>query len=537
MRKFTLTIIVLNLLLCAQSWAVATAPVFTSQPDPTKAAPQQTFTWTVAEGESYQCKLDTNDVTCGTGTYTTNSGLADGTHQFTIRRSTDSGATWSEWTSASFLIGQVVPEFLSQPFSGVALPTQTITWFPKTGSTYQCKLDNVLVTCGNGSYTTAVDLASGTHQFALRQSPDSGTTWSDWAQSSPFQTAPITSDTQIAKLLGNLAKQMWTNNFQVRFRNRYGGMYVRKSLLAQCGDKLTLATDPQVLFEIRQAYLTAVWGGVLAPLLAHHAALLDQMKAMPLAVSASKKTLVAQTIQNEQTMHDQLADEAVGTYDLCNSLTLWGTSNWLVGSRPALFTAWWPKHVTAYRTAQWMPAPQYTNIRKWLFDAGFNATDIKSFTRHGWKWQAKSVIDDWSKIDSLLKTAMLDRQNMNAYHPAKFESHVDTPPASLTKYDLLEGTGTRTVQANDTVQIKYSAAHYTNGEVFDSTWTLGSPLQFQLGKGKVVAGVDQGIIGMKPGGRRQLVVPPSLAYGATGTPPIVGPNETIVYMVDLVKIK
>ena len=105
-------------------------------------------------------------------------------------------------------------------------------------------------------------------------------------------------------------------------------------------------------------------------------------------------------------------------------------------------------------------------------------------------------------------------------------------PTGLETEDLVTGTGTRAV-ASDTVTVRYVGADYTTGKDFDSSWSRGQPTQFPLNE--VVPGFSRGIVGMKVGGRREIVIPPALGYGASGSGP-VGPNETLVFVVDLVSI-
>ena len=105
------------------------------------------------------------------------------------------------------------------------------------------------------------------------------------------------------------------------------------------------------------------------------------------------------------------------------------------------------------------------------------------------------------------------------------------PPTSLETKDLVVGTG-KTAVASDTVSVYYVGVDYTNGKIFDdSPWKSGAPAPFVLSQ--VVPGFAQGIVGMKVGGRREIVIPPALGYGADGSPPAVGPNETLVFVVDL----
>jgi peptidylprolyl isomerase len=109
------------------------------------------------------------------------------------------------------------------------------------------------------------------------------------------------------------------------------------------------------------------------------------------------------------------------------------------------------------------------------------------------------------------------------------------PPTSLEIKDLVVGTG-RTAVASDRVAVNYVGADYTTGKVFDDTpWKEGLPAPFLLSQ--VVPGFAQGIVGMKIGGRREIVIPPALGYGAAGSPPAVSPNETLVFVVDLKAIQ
>ena len=85
--------------------------------------------------------------------------------------------------------------------------------------------------------------------------------------------------------------------------------------------------------------------------------------------------------------------------------------------------------------------------------------------------------------------------------------------------------------------MQYVGVNYSNGEEFDSSWSTGQPFEFQLGSGGVIPGWDEGIPGMKVGGRRELIIPPDLAYGQQGRPPDIGPDETLVFVVDLVDVQ
>ncbi|MGO9030027.1 MAG: FKBP-type peptidyl-prolyl cis-trans isomerase [Acidimicrobiales bacterium] len=109
-----------------------------------------------------------------------------------------------------------------------------------------------------------------------------------------------------------------------------------------------------------------------------------------------------------------------------------------------------------------------------------------------------------------------------------------SPPTQLQSTDLITGTGPA-VTAGDTVTVQYVGVDYSTGKQFDASWDDGSgqPVSFSLSG--VIPGWTVGIVGMKVGGRRELVIPPSLAYGAAGKGPI-GPNQTLIFIVDLYKI-
>jgi peptidylprolyl isomerase len=109
------------------------------------------------------------------------------------------------------------------------------------------------------------------------------------------------------------------------------------------------------------------------------------------------------------------------------------------------------------------------------------------------------------------------------------------PPKQLEKNDVVEGTGPE-AKAGDEVTVQYVGVGYDSGEEFDASWDRGEPFPFTLGAGEVIPGWDQGLAGMKVGGRRELIIPSDLAYGSAGSPPVIGPNETLIFVVDLVAV-
>jgi peptidylprolyl isomerase len=108
-------------------------------------------------------------------------------------------------------------------------------------------------------------------------------------------------------------------------------------------------------------------------------------------------------------------------------------------------------------------------------------------------------------------------------------------PTHLVVKDLKTGDGAE-AKSGDRVSVQYVGVLYDDGKQFDSSWDRGQPFSFQLGGGQVIPGWDQGVAGMKVGGRRELVIPPDLAYGAQGQPPQIPGNATLVFVIDLVSV-
>lgn len=109
-------------------------------------------------------------------------------------------------------------------------------------------------------------------------------------------------------------------------------------------------------------------------------------------------------------------------------------------------------------------------------------------------------------------------------------------PRRLVVRDLRKGTGP-VATAGSTVTVHYVGVHFKGGKQFDASWDGGQPFSFALGGGQVIAGWDKGIVGMRVGGRRMLIIPPSLGYGPQGNPPVIKPNETLVFVVDLLGVQ
>jgi len=110
-----------------------------------------------------------------------------------------------------------------------------------------------------------------------------------------------------------------------------------------------------------------------------------------------------------------------------------------------------------------------------------------------------------------------------------------TPPTQLLSKDLIVGTGTA-AQNGDSLTMQYVGYSWTKKAEFDASWSRGQPFSFTIGIGQVIPGWDQGIVGMKVGGRRELVIPPNLAYGAQSPSPAIAANDTLIFIVDLLNV-
>lgn len=110
------------------------------------------------------------------------------------------------------------------------------------------------------------------------------------------------------------------------------------------------------------------------------------------------------------------------------------------------------------------------------------------------------------------------------------------PPSALFVADVVEGSGDGAA-AGDSVSVHYAGFHWTTGAQFDASWDRGAPFDVSpLGSAPVIQGWNDGLVGARVGDRRLLVLPPELGYGASGAGGVIGPNETLVFVVDVVAI-
>jgi len=126
---------------------------------------------------------------------------------------------------------------------------------------------------------------------------------------------------------------------------------------------------------------------------------------------------------------------------------------------------------------------------------------------------------------------------MSANEKPEIQIPPDQPPSyQLELEDLTVGDGEQ-ADAGHIVEVQYVGVSWKTGKQFDASWDRGKTFKFSLGKGQVIAGWDQGVTGMRVGGRRRITIPPMLAYGKRGAGGVIGPDETLVFVVDLVAVR
>jgi peptidylprolyl isomerase len=110
------------------------------------------------------------------------------------------------------------------------------------------------------------------------------------------------------------------------------------------------------------------------------------------------------------------------------------------------------------------------------------------------------------------------------------------PPTRLVTRDLIDGTGAR-ARTGMTASLRYTLTAWSTRRTVDSSWSRRERFTYELGAGFVIEGLDRGVQGMRVGGRRELILPPAFGYGEMGAPPTIRPNETLVFVVDLVEVR
>jgi FKBP-type peptidyl-prolyl cis-trans isomerase len=113
--------------------------------------------------------------------------------------------------------------------------------------------------------------------------------------------------------------------------------------------------------------------------------------------------------------------------------------------------------------------------------------------------------------------------------------HKGPAPKRLVVKNLVDGTGPK-AKNGDVLTVNYVGAFYNNDKVFDSSWRRDETFSFTLGQGALIEGWEQGIASMRVGGRRELIIPPALAYGTAGSPPTIPPDSTLIFVVDLLAV-
>ncbi|GIH17149.1 FKBP-type peptidyl-prolyl cis-trans isomerase [Rugosimonospora africana] len=111
-----------------------------------------------------------------------------------------------------------------------------------------------------------------------------------------------------------------------------------------------------------------------------------------------------------------------------------------------------------------------------------------------------------------------------------------TPPADLVIEDITVGDGPE-ARPGQQATVHYVGVSFSTGAEFDASWNRGSPFAFPLGGGRVITGWDRGVVGMRVGGRRKLVIPPHLGYGDRGAGGAIKPGETLIFVVDLLGVQ
>ena len=148
--------------------------------------------------------------------------------------------------------------------------------------------------------------------------------------------------------------------------------------------------------------------------------------------------------------------------------------------------------------------------------------------------ETETMTTDEAAPDSNAKVAVSPTTSLK--EKPRIPRQAGDPPSTLVKDDIVKGKGA-VAEAGDTITVRYVGVRFRDNQQFDASWDRpDNSFPFPLGAGQVIKGWDEGVAGMRVGGRRQLTIPPDLGYGAQGAPPDIAPNETLIFVVDLKKI-
>jgi len=149
--------------------------------------------------------------------------------------------------------------------------------------------------------------------------------------------------------------------------------------------------------------------------------------------------------------------------------------------------------------------------------------------------ETETMTTDEAAPDANAKVAVSPTKNLK--EKPRIPRQAGDPPTTLVKDDIVKGKGA-VAEAGDTISVRYVGVRFRDNQQFDASWDRPqNSFEFPLGAGQVIKGWDEGVAGMRVGGRRQLTIPPDLGYGAQGAPPDIAPNETLVFVVDLKKVQ
>lgn len=146
---------------------------------------------------------------------------------------------------------------------------------------------------------------------------------------------------------------------------------------------------------------------------------------------------------------------------------------------------------------------------------------------YGWKWDGRHCIRS--------EEAVASAKGPTTAVPIASAGSTTTTSGGLQITEVTVGTGAE-AHIGDTIRVHYTGS-LPNGTVFDSSRPRGAPLEFRIGSGQVIRGFDRGVTGMRIGGVRKVVIPPDLGYGKRGSPPVIPPNATLVFELELVEIR